>query len=450
MTRRELSLCHSYVQLFSVILCLCLPNATRAAQAQTPAPSLAGIAHVAFRVSDLEKSREFYKRLGYEEAFAMSKEGAPTEAFIKINDRQFIELYPRRDSSQKIGFLHVCFEAADISALHQEYLGRGLAPGEVKRAGAGNLLFTMEGPEQQNIEYTQYMPGSRHTNDKGLHLGPARISSQIVGIGIEMKDPAAAASFYEQKLGFGPGRQAFDPGHAALELPGRSDEQVEFVPQGANSTFRLLLGAPELRRAAAQLGRASMPFEKRKSVLMIRDPDGNTLVLTNGMSSATSASRTFVANDYGAVGDGKSLSTVAIQKAIDAAAKSGGTVVLRPGTYLTGSLFLKSGVTLDLGEGVILLGSEKLADYPMMPTRIAGIEMTWPSALINVRDQHDVTITGTGTIDGDGAVWWKSYWDLRANYEPKGLRGRQIMTRAGPASCCCRTPPACTWAADFC
>jgi hypothetical protein len=48
--------------------------------------------------------------------------------------------------------------------------------------------------------------------------------------------------------------------------------------------------------------------------------------------------------------------------------------------------------------------------------------MTWPAALINARDQHDVTITGKGTIDGDGPVWWKSYWDLRAQYEPKGLR----------------------------
>jgi polygalacturonase len=58
----------------------------------------------------------------------------------------------------------------------------------------------------------------------------------------------------------------------------------------------------------------------------------------------------------------------------------------------------------------------------MLPTRIAGIEMTWPAALINARDQHDVTITGKGTIDGDGPVWWKSYWDLRAQYEPRGLR----------------------------
>jgi polygalacturonase len=132
--------------------------------------------------------------------------------------------------------------------------------------------------------------------------------------------------------------------------------------------------------------------------------------------------QTFLANEYGAKGDGATLDTLSIQKAIDAAAAVGGTITLRPGTYLTGSLFLKSGVTLDVPEGVTLVGSEKLDDYPMLPTRIAGIEMTWPAALINVRDQHNVVITGKGTIDGDGPIWWKSYWDLRAIYEPKGLR----------------------------
>jgi polygalacturonase len=138
--------------------------------------------------------------------------------------------------------------------------------------------------------------------------------------------------------------------------------------------------------------------------------------------AAQAASGIFLANDFGAKGDGAMLDTVAIQKTIDAAALVGGTVTLKPGNYLTGSLFLKSGTTLDVADGVTLIGSRKLEDYPMLPTRIAGIEMTWPAALLNVRDQHDVTITGKGTVDGDGPIWWKSYWDLRAIYEPKGLR----------------------------
>jgi polygalacturonase len=130
----------------------------------------------------------------------------------------------------------------------------------------------------------------------------------------------------------------------------------------------------------------------------------------------------FSVDKYGAKGDGTTLDTVAIQQTIDEAAKHKGTVTFPAGTYLTGSLFLKTGITFEVPEGVTLIGSEKLVDYPELPTRIAGIEMTWPAALINVRDQHDVTLTGKGTIDGDGPIWWKSYWDLRAQYEPKGLR----------------------------
>ena len=151
-----------------------------------------------------------------------------------------------------------------------------------------------------------------------------------------------------------------------------------------------------------------------------------TLLLTVSLSLlaplAHAASRTVLTVDCGATCDGTTLQTVAIQKAIDTAAPKGGTVTFKPGTYLIGSLFLKSGVTLDVPEGVTLIGSEHAEDYPQLPTRIAGIEMTWPAALINTRDQHDVTITGKGTIDGDGPVWWKSYWDLRTAYTPKGLR----------------------------
>ena len=89
-------------------------------------------------------------------------------------------------------------------------------------------------------------------------------------------------------------------------------------------------------------------------------------------------------------------------------------------------------MTLDVAEGATLVGSEQLKDYPMLPTRIAGIEMTWPAALVNVRDEHDVKITGKGTIDGDGPVWWKSYWDLRnVDTSRRGCGGRRITMRGG-------------------
>lgn len=132
----------------------------------------------------------------------------------------------------------------------------------------------------------------------------------------------------------------------------------------------------------------------------------------------------FRANDFGAKGDGQTVDTAAIQKAIDRAAAAGGGVVsLRPGTYLTGSLFLKSHTRLRVDRGVEIRGVRDLAAYPVMPTRVAGVEMKWPVALINVYEQSDVKISGEGVIDGDGKIWWDKYWRMRRDvYEPKGLR----------------------------
>jgi polygalacturonase len=131
----------------------------------------------------------------------------------------------------------------------------------------------------------------------------------------------------------------------------------------------------------------------------------------------------FPASRYGARPGGKTVNTSSIQAAIDAAAAAKGTVVFEPGVYRTGALFLKSGVQLRVDAGVELRGVHDLAAYPVMPTRVAGIEMEWPAALINVYEETGVRIAGKGTIDGDGSIWWDKYWKMRREeYEPKGLR----------------------------
>ncbi|WP_181306050.1 glycoside hydrolase family 28 protein [Rufibacter sp. XAAS-G3-1] len=131
----------------------------------------------------------------------------------------------------------------------------------------------------------------------------------------------------------------------------------------------------------------------------------------------------FNATTYGAVNDGKTLNTQAIQAAIDACwANGGGIVTFKPGNYLTGSIYLKKGVHLRIDEGVQLLGSQNLADYPEMDTRVAGIEMKWPSALINILEQEEVAISGKGVVHAQGKPFWDLYWNMRKAYEPKKLR----------------------------
>jgi hypothetical protein len=113
----------------------------------------------------------------------------------------------------------------------------------------------------------------------------------------------------------------------------------------------------------------------------------------------TANSQTSVLNivDFGAVGDGATLNTVSIQKAIDSCASSGGGAVSVPsGVFLTGSLRLRSHVNLRLESGGVLKGSQNLKDY-YLDGKLVG--------LIFTQDAENVAITGLGSIDGNGDLF---------------------------------------------
>ena len=153
------------------------------------------------------------------------------------------------------------------------------------------------------------------------------------------------------------------------------------------------------------------------------DIKGLTWAKDVGARSEPQGKKRFNVASFGAIADGTTMNTKAIQAAIDACSKTGGGIVtFAPGSYLTGSLYLKEGVHLIIPEGVTLLGSQKIEDYPDIPTRVAGIEMEWPSALINVIGEKNVMISGKGEIDGQGKPFWDNYWEMRRVYEAKGLR----------------------------
>ena len=142
-----------------------------------------------------------------------------------------------------------------------------------------------------------------------------------------------------------------------------------------------------------------------------------------GAHSIPNNETVYYVGDYGALGDGMTMNTEAIQKTIDACAAAGGGIVkFIPGIYLTGSIYVKSNVRLQLDRGVLIRASQEIADYPLIDTRVAGIETQWPSAIINAIDQENIAISGEGIIEGRGKPFWQSYGQLAREYVPKGLR----------------------------
>jgi len=117
----------------------------------------------------------------------------------------------------------------------------------------------------------------------------------------------------------------------------------------------------------------------------------------------------FNVREYGAVGDGRTLDSRALQTAIDLCAEGGGgTVYLPAGQYLTGSLFLRNNITLHLDSGAVILGSENPEDYPVIHARWEGKHQDTYAPLIAGQNLINIAVTGRGTIDGRGAIWWKA------------------------------------------
>ena len=112
---------------------------------------------------------------------------------------------------------------------------------------------------------------------------------------------------------------------------------------------------------------------------------------------------------FGAVGDGETVNTVAIQKAIDACAENGGgRVLIPPGRFVTGTIILKSHVDLHVAAGAFLLGSTNVADYPNIRTKHQSLYTNHDiQQLIYAENATNISITGLGTINGRGGAFIK-------------------------------------------
>ncbi len=122
--------------------------------------------------------------------------------------------------------------------------------------------------------------------------------------------------------------------------------------------------------------------------------------------------------DYGVLMDGQ-VHTQQLQSIIDKMAADGGGVMIIPsGTFISGALFFRQGTHLHLEKGAVLKGSDRISDFPVMTTRIEGETCKYFPALVNADSLDGFTISGEGTIDGNGLPYWQQFW-LRRSWNPQ-------------------------------
>ena len=149
---------------------------------------------------------------------------------------------------------------------------------------------------------------------------------------------------------------------------------------------------------------------------------------------AEQAGRRYVITDFGAVGDGHTVNTGAIQAVIDRCAGDGGGVVVVPsGTFLTGALFFKQGVDLAVEKSAVLKSTTNPEEFPDIDTRWEGIDTRWMCALLNFQNMTNVHVSGEGTVDGSGMEWLKKLgmkerpWNWgpdKSAPRPAGVKGK--------------------------
>ena len=125
------------------------------------------LGHVAIRCSNLDESLAFYAKLGLREAFRLSRDdGSPRLVYLRINDGEFLELFPGGTETPatgrtQLGYAHACLLVDDIQASYREFVANGVPTnGEPKLGGDGNWQVWITDPDGTRIEVMQIMPDS--------------------------------------------------------------------------------------------------------------------------------------------------------------------------------------------------------------------------------------------------------------------------------------------------
>ncbi|MHB8734727.1 MAG: VOC family protein [Terriglobales bacterium] len=218
--------------------------------AQAPAtplhrPPIVGVAHIGLRTDNLTAARAFYGGvLGFQEPFTVDKPtGGLLLTYFKVNDHQYIEVFPELKDPQQDRLSHISFETTDAQMLRDYLAGRGVRVPATLRPGLdGNVSFNVTDPDGHTVEFVQYMPGSLHTRNFGKFLPATRIGKRIIHVGVTVRDRAAADAFYRDILGF---RETWHGG--------MSDDKTDWVdmrvPEGTDWLEYMMSSGPQSVRS---------------------------------------------------------------------------------------------------------------------------------------------------------------------------------------------------------
>jgi catechol 2,3-dioxygenase-like lactoylglutathione lyase family enzyme len=260
-------------------------------------PKILGISHFAIFAHDFDKSRKFYGEfLGFEEVFPLNNpDGTPSMTFYKINDHQYIELFPERTpASDRLN--HISFETDDIEALRAYLAAKGVkVPTQLKPGRIGNLAFNITDPAGHTVEMVQYMQTGQTMQNYGKHMSPNAISHEMKHVGIIVSDLDQEYKFYTEVLGFKETWRGSSTGAVLswinLKAPD-SDDYVELMllkpepePTKRGTAHHLCLVVPDVDASVTKL-KNSPYFPQYGKVVEVRtgknrkrqanlfDPDG--------------------------------------------------------------------------------------------------------------------------------------------------------------------------------
>ena len=168
-------------------------------------PPIVGVAHIGLKTNDLAAARGFYGHvLGFQEPFTVDKPtGGLMLTYFKVNDHQYIEVFPTLKSDTEDRLSHIAFETTDAQQLRDYLASRGVKVPDTLHPGLdGNLSFMIKDPDGHSVEFVQYLPGSLHSRNFGKFLLDTRISQRIIHVGVTVQNRTAADHLYQEILGF--------------------------------------------------------------------------------------------------------------------------------------------------------------------------------------------------------------------------------------------------------